>query len=47
MEASAAASTGWAARTTGRRIFDRYGVNRDKGTGVAATLAAIFAWDAI
>jgi sterol desaturase/sphingolipid hydroxylase (fatty acid hydroxylase superfamily) len=42
-----AASTGWAARTTGRRLFDRYGVGRDRGTGVLATVAAVFAWDAI
>jgi sterol desaturase/sphingolipid hydroxylase (fatty acid hydroxylase superfamily) len=42
-----AASTGWAARTTGRRIYDRYGASHDLGTGVAATLGAIFAWDAI
>jgi sterol desaturase/sphingolipid hydroxylase (fatty acid hydroxylase superfamily) len=42
-----AASTGWAARTTGRRIFDRYGASRDLGTGVAVTVGAIFAWDAI
>jgi len=42
-----AASTGWAARTTGRRLYDRYGVGRDKGTGVLATVAAVLAWDAI
>jgi sterol desaturase/sphingolipid hydroxylase (fatty acid hydroxylase superfamily) len=42
-----AASTGWAARTTGRRIFDRYGASRDLGTGLAVTVGAIFAWDAI
>lgn len=42
-----ATSTGWAARTTGRRIYDRYGASHDLGTGVAATLGAIFAWDAI
>jgi len=42
-----ATSTGWAARTTGRRVYDRFGASHDVGTGVAATLGAIFAWDAI
>ena len=42
-----AASTGWAARTSGQRLYDRYGAGHDLGTGVAATLGAIFAWDAI
>ncbi len=42
-----AASTGWAARTTGRRLFDRYGRSHDLGTGLLATLGAVFAWDAI
>jgi sterol desaturase/sphingolipid hydroxylase (fatty acid hydroxylase superfamily) len=42
-----ATSTGWAARTTGQRLYDRFGASRDLGTGVAATLGAIFAWDAI
>ena len=42
-----AASTGWAARTTGRRLYDRYGASRDLGTGVLATLGAVVAWDAI
>jgi sterol desaturase/sphingolipid hydroxylase (fatty acid hydroxylase superfamily) len=42
-----AASTGWAARTSGQRLYDRYGAGHDLGTGVAATLGAVFAWDAI
>jgi sterol desaturase/sphingolipid hydroxylase (fatty acid hydroxylase superfamily) len=42
-----ATSTGWAARTTGQRLYDRFGAPRDLGTGMAATLGAIFAWDAI
>ena len=42
-----ATSTGWAARTTGRRLYDRYGASHDLGTGVVATVGAIAAWDAI
>ena len=42
-----ATSTGWAARTTGRRLYDRYGAPHDLGTGVLATVGAIAAWDAI
>jgi sterol desaturase/sphingolipid hydroxylase (fatty acid hydroxylase superfamily) len=42
-----AASTGWAARTSGARLYGRFGRSRDRGTGVAAVLGAIVAWDAI
>ncbi len=42
-----AGATAWATRTTGRRVWERYGVGRDRGTGVAATLGAVLAWDAI
>ena len=42
-----ATSTGWAARTTGRRLYDRYGAPHDLGTGVLATVGAIAGWDFI
>lgn len=40
-----AASTAWAARTSAKRIFDRH--DRDLGDGLAATIGATLAWDAI
>ena len=42
-----AASTAWSARWAGRRVFERHGATRDRGTGLGTTLATIFAWDAI
>ena len=40
-------STGWAARTSAKRIWDRSGSKRDLGTGIAATAGALLAWDFI
>lgn len=40
-------STGWAARTSARRIWERSGSRRDLGTGVAATAGALLLWDFI
>jgi sterol desaturase/sphingolipid hydroxylase (fatty acid hydroxylase superfamily) len=40
-------STGWAARTSARRIWERSGSKRDLGTGIAATAGALLAWDFI
>ena len=40
-----AASTAWAARTSGKRIFANN--DRDLGTGALATIGAIFGWDFI
>lgn len=40
-------STGWAARTSARRIWERSGSTRDLGTGLAVTAGALLAWDFI
>ena len=40
-------STGWAARTSAKRIWERSGSKRDLGTGLAATAGALVAWDFI
>jgi len=40
-------STGWAARTSAKRIWERSGSKRDLGTGIAATAGALLAWDFI
>lgn len=42
-----AGSTGWAARTAGRRLWARGGSSRDLGNGLAVHAAALFLWDAI
>ena len=40
-------STGWAARTSAKRIWERSGSKRDLGTGIATTAGALLAWDFI
>jgi sterol desaturase/sphingolipid hydroxylase (fatty acid hydroxylase superfamily) len=42
-----AGSAAWAARTSASRLWQRSGSRRDLGTGVAATVGAILAWDFI
>src|SRR5690606_28651631 len=38
-------ATGWYAKTTAKRLWQKN--DRDLGTGVAATVGAVFAWDFI
>lgn len=40
-------STTWAARTSAKRLWNAGGAKRDLGTGIAATAAALLAWDFI
>ncbi len=40
-------STGWAARTSAKRIWEHSGSKRDRGTGLAVTAGALLAWDFI
>ena len=40
-------STGWAARTSAKRIWERSGSRRDLGAGLAATAGALLVWDFI
>ena len=40
-------STGWAARTSATRLWERSGSRRDLGTGIAVTAGALLAWDFI
>jgi sterol desaturase/sphingolipid hydroxylase (fatty acid hydroxylase superfamily) len=38
-------STGWAARTSARKLWNSRGAKRDLGGGIAVTAAALVAWD--
>ena len=42
-----AGSTGWAARTSAKRIWERSGSRRDLGSGLAVTAGALLVWDFI